>query len=311
MKSVIGIIGAGAVASNYYIPALKRLGYHQIYIHDINKEQAKNVADKFQIRTIGFDELNIKCGTIIITAPPNVHEDLLMKCIHTDKIIVCEKPFLLNAEVAQNIIASAEAKNCKIFVGHIRRLFGAINLAKQYIQNSLNGSLVSAKLYEGGVFHYKSISGYVINHPMGGVLPDTGSHVLDALLYVTGIQVSDVKIINRYREKEEPCHEWKGDFEINKIPVHMYLSRYETLANLMQLQYTNCTLIVPIGLKSNMTILHQNGMVEHVNDNGPVINYMTEAFYMELDAILNHQAGIFDAKQFLGLTKVLEKLYYA
>lgn len=310
--SSFGIIGVGNVAEQYYIPALQRLGYTTIHLFDTDIERAKRVAN--QHSCVAFDKLDkliSKAENLIITTPPHTHFDLLQACLLPNKTILCEKPFLLKTVEFEHIQNQAKLIDCRVYVAHIRRLFASFQCAKSFLRNQPPSRLVSAQLAEGNIFHYKSISGYVATHPYGNVLADTGSHVLDAFLYVTNLACDTITIHSVEKSNNEPTHEWKSKILIDDVEVAIHLSRYEQLSNLMVLEYESFTISIPLMLEGRITVKYQNGETQFLTYENYQINYMTEAFRLELDAVFNQHAELFRMEHFYHTTRLLDTLIHA
>lgn len=313
MNACIGIIGAGTIADAYYIPTLKHLGYTDRVVFDVNTESSLTLAQKHSIRTVGMEDLIDQASAIIIATPPHTHFELLKQCISAgNKTVICEKPFLFSKEEALSIIELEKQYGSKVLVAHIRRVFTAIESAKQLIPTLPLGVLQKAEIWEGGRFSYKPKSDYVTHNAYGGVLLDTGSHALDCFLYVTGLTQTPLQctVHNVQKDKAEPAHEVRYSFSLNDINLDLNLSRYRVLANKMTLYYENGMVEIPLGLKPNIAATLNGTRKIYASENA-CLNYMSEAFKSELGLMLLHNDNRFNAADFVNLTSILETLYNA
>lgn len=312
MGKTVGIVGAGSIVAMFYIRILKSLGFTSILLYDIDTTRAQQLAQQHQVQQVDWATLQ-QANTIIVATPPHTHFYLLQQLITTGKHIICEKPFVYLREHAEALVKQAQQNKAKLYVAHIRRFFPGITLAKQYIGNNPTGKLLKATLCEGGRFSYKTHSGYVFQNPYGGVLLDTGSHVLDSFLYVTGLTKTPINctVQQALKDKAEPAHEVAYTFHINEIPVSLKLSRLEPLANKITLYYEFGIIEVPLGIKPNISITNPNGHFV-VSAAHSCISYMSEAFKQELDCILvKQEADFLEANDFINLSMILETLYKA
>lgn len=315
MAGTIGIVGAGSIVERYYLTALQQLGYTDILIYDELESRSKELAQQFGLQQADFGTIQTAADTIIIATPPHTHFELVNQLLTYNKTIICEKPFVLSQEQAMMLNMKTQQIDAYLLVAHIRRIFPGIQLAQQYIRQHQSGlgKLQRAQLYEGARFNYKSQSGYVHNHPMGGVLADTGSHVLDSFLYVTGMEQQPItcNVQSVERDQSEPSHEIKCVFHINDIPVQLKLSRYEALSNKMTLYYEHATIDVPLGIKPNIRVTTKHASTIHSSANS-CLTYFSQAFREELRLMLQQpDEHRFDANRFINLSAVLETLYNA
>ncbi|MES2558814.1 MAG: Gfo/Idh/MocA family oxidoreductase [Bacteroidota bacterium] len=315
MAGTIGIVGAGSIVERYYLHALRQLGYADILIYDKIEVRSKELAQQFGVRQADIATIQQAADTIIIATPPHTHFDLVNQLLACNKTIICEKPFVLSQEHALLLNTKAQQIDANLLVAHIRRIFPGIQLAQQYIEQHQQelGKLQRVLLNEGARFNYKSQSGYVRNHPMGGVLADTGSHVLDCLLYATGLDLQPISCTLQSVEhnQPEPSHEVTCAFQINDIPVQLRLSRYQALSNKMTLQYEHATIDVPLGIKPNIRVIANQTSTIHSAATS-CLTYFSQAFREELRLMLQQpDEHRFDAKRFLNLSAVLETLYKA
>lgn len=313
MHKTVGIVGAGSIVAMFYIRILKSLGFTSILLFDIDSTRALQVAQEHRVQPADLTTIAAQADIIIVATPPHTHFDLLQQLIAKGKTLICEKPFVYLREHAEALVKQAEQHEAKLYVAHIRRFFPGIALAKEYIANNPTGRLLKATLCEGGRFSYKTHSGYVFQNAYGGVMLDTGSHVLDSFLYITGYTQAPLSfnVKQAIKDKEEPAHHVAYNFEMNNIPVSLKLSRLEPLANKITLYYEFGIIEVPLSIKPNISITTPNGHFV-VSAAHSCISYMSEAFKQELDCILvKQQAAFLEARDFINLSTLLETLYKA
>lgn len=310
----LGIIGCGTVATNYYLRVVtKHFNYKSILVYDKETSRSRDASQKFSVTQASLEDVIQNCGDIIICTPPHTHFDLLKSTISAGKTILCEKPFLLKSTEAVEIIKLARVNDCTVFAGHLRRFFPQIKLAKELVGRNLLGAIKRVDIHEGSRFSYKSMSDYLVKDPMGGVLPDTGSHALDTMLYISGLQVpKKIKLVNTKTDKQEPSHEFSADFELlNNIPVHISLSRIKALANKITITGEQATLDIPLGIASYLRLKkHPEGEISTLQVEDPEVGDIFEAFRLQIQNVFEHKnTELLGAQNFLPLTSLLEQLY--
>jgi len=309
----IAFIGAGTIIEMFYIPQLKSMGFSDFCVYDSNSNRTEFLSKAYNINTGTFEQ----CATadvIILGIPPGNKFDLLYSLIAPGKTIICEKPFVHHLNQAKQLVNKAKLANCDLLVAHIRRLFSGIDIAHAHLRNNSYGKLIKAHIMEGNRYQYKTQSNYISNNPLGGVLLDTGSHALDAFLYVTNMHMLNnlnVEVRNAKRDKTEPSHENQFQFILNDIEVNLHLSRYETLANKMNLYFEHALVEVPLLLKPSIRITpnENESFVVHA---GTSANYMSEAFRLQLyHMLIKKDASLFEANSFISLSGILQQLLAA
>ncbi|MGZ5244717.1 MAG: Gfo/Idh/MocA family protein [Bacteroidia bacterium] len=315
MKKSLGIIGCGSVVQNMYVYSIPGWPHiEKIYVHDVDPQQSERVALTLNATVSGLENLIQKADIIIIASPPHTHYNLLKQCLQKDKTVICEKPFLFHIAEAREIVKAAKANGTKLFVAHMRRVLPAINLAKQMFESHVLGEIKELQLFEGMRFAYQTQSGYETQNEYGGVLLDTGSHTLDAALYITGLDEKELQVEEAVveRDKHEPAHEIKANFTLKflggQIPVKLILSRKQVLSNKINIICEHGVLEVPLGLENTVRVRkeHKKAFVAHAPYQ--VANYhqvLAMQYNIIFDDSRNH---IFRSERFIGLTGILEKL---
>jgi predicted dehydrogenase len=310
----LGIIGCGTVATNYYLRVVtKHFNYKLVIVHDKEITRSKAAAQQYHATVGSLEDINQHCQHIIICTPPHTHDDILRRTISTGKIILCEKPFLLDYDEAVKIIKLANENDCEIFVGHLRRFFPQVAYAKKIVAHNILGKIKRIDIHEGTRFSYKSMSDYLVKDAMGGVLPDTGSHALDTMLYISGVQVpKKIKLVQTKTDKQEPSHEFSADFELlNNIPVHISLSRIKTLSNKITLTGEYATIDIPSGITSYLRLRkHHEEEIRILQPDVIEVGDIFEAFRLQVRTVFEQKnTSLLGAENFLPLTNLMDQLY--
>lgn len=315
MKKSLGIIGCGSVVQNMYVYSIPGWQHiDKIYVYDIDPRQTEKVALALNATVSGLENLIHKSDIIIIAAPPHTHYNLLKQCLIKNKTVICEKPFLFHIAEAQEIVKEAKANGTDLYVAHMRRVLPALNLARQMHESHVLGEIKEMQLFEGMRFAYQTQSGYEKQNEYGGVLLDTGSHTIDAALYITGMDEKELNVQNAaaQKDKREPAHEIKANFTLSfadgEIPVKLFLSRKQSLSNKINIIYEHGVLEVPLGLENTVRVSKENKKAFVAHAPYHIANYhqlLAMEYNMIFDETRNH---IFRAERFIGLTGILEKL---
>ena len=110
-----GIIGLGKIA-NKFAEGLKHVENAELYgVASRNREKAVVFAEMHNCEAAyGVYEQLMKdenVDVIYIATPHSLHQQITLDCLEHGKAVLCEKPFALNVEEAQEMVTSAREKN--------------------------------------------------------------------------------------------------------------------------------------------------------------------------------------------------------
>ena len=188
---LIDILGCGSVTLVNHakiINTLKKRGVNPIGCFDINHEQSKRLSKIINCNSYNKEDdlYNSNSDTILIATPPNIHYQQICKALMSGKNVICEKPFVTCKDEAQYILDLSKKVNKEVFVGHFRRGFPSMIIARNFLKDKLN-IIKSIEAFEGGRFDWKTFSNYTTANKYGNVIYDTGSHLIDQILFVLSI----------------------------------------------------------------------------------------------------------------------------
>ena len=179
----LGLIGCGTVAhTNYAKTLIGRDAYKVQFVCDTNPSQAESAAALFGAEVVSLSSLRTEPTPSSYRRRPRrmrrwssvaaarAH-DHLREAVHDDlrrRAGFCE---------------AARASGAHLYVGHFRRVFPQLVLARDLVGLGVIGEVSGLRASEGGRFTWKAISNYTTRDPAGGVLWDTGAHTLDMALF--------------------------------------------------------------------------------------------------------------------------------
>lgn len=311
--STVGIIGCGSVAMNNYSWLFRRhFTSDRIFCSDINVTQANEFAKKTGGRFLPLTDLIAASDIIVIASPPDSHFELLCSSISREKKILCEKPFLLSLSEALHVKDTATTLDARVYVGHVRRFFPAIGMARNFMEMGVAGQVLKAELFEGSRFGYASTSGYIEKSPLGGVVTDTGSHTLDTLFHVLGWDKENIEIdiATVERNKPEPSHVFRASFSVRfsggNTEVFLSLSRRSQLANKINIYCENGILEIPVTLNNAVKYSTKKGsfVLREANPVDSVLGACDRQF----SHIMYEDGQLVTSERFMNLTNLLEQL---
>ena len=123
MKALrIGVIGAGHMGSHHVRNLSEEKRFDLVGIYDSNSEQARTVAEKYDVTAFETaDDLLKNIEAVVIAVPSSLHKEVAMKAAEYNVHALIEKPLATSSEDAEFISRTFEEKNLLLAVGHIER----------------------------------------------------------------------------------------------------------------------------------------------------------------------------------------------
>ncbi|CAG7626446.1 Gfo/Idh/MocA family protein [Paenibacillus allorhizosphaerae] len=130
----------------------------------------------------------------VIVTPHSQHYEQGMACLDAGLHVLMEKPFVAGSENAQRIIQHAEACKKHLAVAYQRHGLGPFVYLRDLVQSGELGRIQYVCAYQAQKW-MQATAGTWRQDPAlscGGQLNDSGSHLLDVVLWVTGLEPQSV-----------------------------------------------------------------------------------------------------------------------
>lgn len=242
----IAIIGCGFHAEQAYLPTLSRTsGWSVESLIDLDLTRCRNLAERYKIahysRTI--DDIPPTVEAAIVALPHYLHGPVSCELMKKKLHVLCEKPMANTKAEAEAMIRCAQENGVHLNVGNVRRLFWSSRRVKEIVASKELGDLVSFHIEEGKIFSWPTSSGFYYDKKKsgGGVLIDTGAHVLDLLLW----WLEDYPSVIKYQDDNFGGVEAECCLELRfgrSVKGSIKLSRLAKLQNKYTLVFKNGTL---------------------------------------------------------------------
>jgi predicted dehydrogenase len=130
----------------------------------------------------------------IIVSPHSMHFEQGIACLDGGLHVLMEKPFVAGSEHAEHIISHAESLNKHLAVAYQRHLLGPYIYIHNLIKNGELGNINYVCAYQAQRWLIGTTGSWRQNPELscGGQLNDSGSHLLDVVLWVTGLEPESV-----------------------------------------------------------------------------------------------------------------------
>lgn len=130
----------------------------------------------------------------VIVSPHSMHYEQGMACLDGGLHVLMEKPFVSGSVNAKEIIQHAEKCGLHLAVAYQRHLMGPYMYIRDLIQKGALGDIQYVCAYQAQSW-LKGTAGSWRQDPAlscGGQLNDSGSHLLDVVLWTTGLEPETV-----------------------------------------------------------------------------------------------------------------------
>lgn len=132
----IGIIGTGSMGKNHLRVVHSIPGYKLTCAADVNEENLHSACEPYEIKKYShYKDLVNDVDAVMVSTPTESHYPIVKYYLEHQKHVLVEKPFTIDLEQADELIALAEKNNLTLAVGHLERFNPAVvhidNLVKR------------------------------------------------------------------------------------------------------------------------------------------------------------------------------------
>ncbi|MEX2535969.1 MAG: Gfo/Idh/MocA family oxidoreductase [Trueperaceae bacterium] len=181
----LAVIGCGRAAESLHLPAAAVCtGIETTVLVDTNRERARSLAEAYEVREVrtSAEDAWPLADAAVVALPHHLHAPVTRELLEANLHVLVEKPLALRARECEELAALAQERGLTLAVGMIRRSFPAIRFVKRVLERALLGEIERVELREGSPFSWEVASDFTFRSETGGgVLADSGVHVLDLL----------------------------------------------------------------------------------------------------------------------------------
>lgn len=197
----VGLIGCGGVMAGHAQNLLARADATIVGLADPSAPAvARLIAHHPALAGLpvfqGYAELfeAVALDAVLVATPHTLHAAEVGAALERGMHVLCEKPLVCDPAQARQLIALAEARDRVLMVSYQRHCDPGYHYIKQLITSGALGELRSLGLRLGQNWRQMTEGSWRQNpaHSGGGMLMDSGSHMVDILLWLVDRPVTRV-----------------------------------------------------------------------------------------------------------------------
>ncbi|HOZ48159.1 MAG TPA: Gfo/Idh/MocA family oxidoreductase [Candidatus Hydrogenedentes bacterium] len=191
----LGIIGAGAVVQGAHVAVIKAAGDVEVVaVADPVEPNRRAIGDALGCSKTSEDYRSVlddpKVQAVDICLPHFMHERVVLDAFEAGKDVLLEKPIALTLDEADRMIAAAATHGRQFYVSLNQRFYPAHRRLKEILNSGEYGKpfLALAQLIGDEFARMNVREGWkgTWDRAGGGALADTGTHIIDLMLWWFG-----------------------------------------------------------------------------------------------------------------------------
>lgn len=192
------LVGAGGIAQSYVQAFENHPDARLVSVCDVRSEAAQALAERAVCPAFTSHTALALAGpavdAVVISTPPDTHEEIATYFIERKTHVLCEKPFTLTTDAAVRLIAAAKAQAVRLTMASKFRYVEDMIKLKSLVASGVLGQVVLVENAFTARVDMADRWNAVPTISGGGVLIDNGTHSVDVLRYLIG-PITEVKAI--------------------------------------------------------------------------------------------------------------------
>jgi predicted dehydrogenase len=254
----VGLIGAGVVVRTLHAPLLKGLSDVDVsWVYDADLGAARRVASAFDL-VAAHDDLT-RCAdvdAVLIAIPVGVRDAAWRAAAERGWHVLCEKPAATTLQEFDAIVGRMKEAGLVTAFGFMRRFYQGVRCLRELVTARAFGEPLEVWAGEGGAQPRtgRGEDWYQLDRRLsaGGVLIETGSHLLDQMVFITGPTTACVDDYRQQTWKDAPEFDARVYGRLQRsdgceLPFSCVVSRSADVCNGLFVRYERAVLALPPG----------------------------------------------------------------
>ncbi len=134
--------------------------------------------------------LKIQPDAVVISTPHTLHHRQILDCLEAGCHVLCEKPLICSTQEARDVIAARDATGRILGIAYQRHTMPPYMYCREVIAAGAIGEVTFVSCWQAQAWHDLTRGTWRVKPELsgGGQLNDSGSHLLDAVLWMTQLQ---------------------------------------------------------------------------------------------------------------------------
>lgn len=246
------------MTSTLHAPLLRQFkGISIEWVFDARLDAARKVASSYAIPVAQNDlSLCTDVDAVLIAIPVGVRQEAWQAAAKRRWHVLCEKPAARNIEELDSILSAMQQAGRFASFGLMRRFYHGTLCLRELVRRRAFGDPLEIWAGEGETQPRtgRGEGWYQLDRRLagGGVLIETGSHLLDQLMFVTGASGYQLDEYTERSWQEQPEFDARlhGRLTVGPeaaVPFSCVVTRSADVCNGLFVRYPNVTLVLPPG----------------------------------------------------------------
>ncbi|ELY97598.1 oxidoreductase domain-containing protein [Natrialba chahannaoensis JCM 10990] len=206
----VGIVGLGYIGTTVGGQLHRHADATIEAVCDLDPDQLESLGDEFGVpperRYTEYESMlanaNGKLNAVLIATPHTLHYEQVVAALESDLHVYCDKPLTTEREHARDLVERSAHTDLTLMVGYQRHLQTAFQLARDRFDSG-PPRWVTASITQDWIADSQETWRLDPALSGGGFLYDTGSHVLDGILWTTGLEPTSVAASMDFHDVEQ------------------------------------------------------------------------------------------------------------
>jgi predicted dehydrogenase len=317
MTANLALIGCGAIARNFYLPALAKLRakFGNIWLVDPSDHALSTAISIVPGQTASrLMDITDDIHLVIVATPNHLHFPLAWEALSRGADVLIEKPFVIWPDEGRQIARVAAENKRVIAINQTRRYFPVARALREQIAGDKFGALKSIVHREGTrlTWPFESGAGFARGASRTGVVMDFGVHVIDFYHYLFEPNWEFVSATHDGFCGPEGLAEIS--LRANDAPMSIRLSRYHDQENVAHLFFENAEVSFDVYDSVTYSVHWKTGKsVSIATDRSGTNGYGSLAEQVLLNFLAaseRREQPICDAASSLPVIELLDQIYH-
>lgn len=308
----VGIIGCGAVCE-VHLPHIRRIqGTEIVGVCDVDKERARRIADRFEIRHVYERVPNLledrRPEVVHILTPPDTHKELSIQAMQSGCHVLVEKPMALTVKEVDDMIAASQTYQVALGVCHNNLFDPAVMEAKEIVADGAIGTVIGVESFwrlwrAGNPDRYRTTS-WIYQLP-GGLYNEVVPHSV----YLHREFLKTLKVVSAFCKKTgsdlpTPSDELRvlleGDSGLGSLSISTSANPYLRFLNIYGTEMT-----IHVDLNNNTPVILRRSGIERFSKALVNIDHM----FQLLSKTVTNTVQTLRGRRTVGHGVLIEKFY--